>query len=203
MRKCIAILMTLALAVTLGACGAGEETTVTGMVVSVDGTVVTLMEMDTGSMGGMDFAAGEQPSMPADMEGFQGPGNFNPEDFDGTMPEGFDGTMPEGGNVPQWGGGEMPEGFEGTMPEGFDGEMPDFSGEGGMSGFSAEGETREVDIGDAHISVEIDGGKASGSLEEIVPGAFVTITMNGKGQATNVLISSQSGFGGGFFRGSN
>ena len=35
---------------SLTACGAGEETTLTGMVVSVDGTVISLMEMDTGSM---------------------------------------------------------------------------------------------------------------------------------------------------------
>ena len=60
-----------------------------------------------------------------------------------------------------------------------------------------------VDIGDAHISVEIDGGKASGSMDDIKAGTFVTITMNGKGEVTNVLVSPQSFFGGGNRRPTN
>ena len=196
-QKIVAILVAFVMAISLGACGAGEETTLTGMVVSVDGTVISLMEMDTSNMGGKDFAEGERPEMPEGMEGFQGSGDFNPEDFEGTFPE--------GGNFPQWGEGEMPEGTEPpegmTMPE--DGEMPDFGGEnGGMrpgfGNFGEDMETKDVDIANAHISVEIDGGKASGSMEDLVPGTFVTITMNGKGEVTNVLVSSQSSFGGRF-----
>ena len=57
-------------------------------------------------------------------------------------------------------------------------------------------ETTDVDIANAHISVEIDGGKASGSMNDIKAGTFVTITMNGKGEATYVLVSSMEGFGG-------
>ncbi|MBR4290080.1 MAG: hypothetical protein IKT52_05500 [Oscillospiraceae bacterium] len=190
-QKIVAILVAFVMAISLGACGAGEETTHTGMVVSVDGTVISLMEMDTSNMGGKDFAEGERPEM---QEGF---GGFNPDTFDGTLPE--------GGNFPQWGEGEMPEGMEPpegmTMPE--DGEMPDFGGEnGGMrpgfGNFGEDMETKDVDIANAHISVEIDGGKASGSMEDLVPGTFVTITMNGKGEVTNVLVSSQSSFGGRF-----
>ena len=195
-RKIIAIMMTLVLAATLAACGGGEETTLTGMVVSVDGTVLTLVEMDAGSMGGRDFAEGERPEMPEGMEGFAG---FNPNEFDGTLPEGE--------TFPQWGEGEMPERPDGmeppegmTLPE--NGEMPDLGGEnGGMrpgfGNFGEDMETTDVDIANAHISVEIDDGKASGSMEDLVPGAFVTITMNGKGEVTNVLVSSQSFFGGG------
>ena len=194
-RKFIAILMTIALAVTLAACGGGEETTLTGMVVSVDGTVISLVEMDAGNMGGRDFAEGERPEMPEGMEGF---GGFNPDEFDGTLPEGE--------TFPQWGEGEMPEMPEGmeppegmTMPE--NGEMPDFNGEnGGMrpgfGNFGEDMETTDVDIANAHISVEIDGGKASGSMNDIKAGTFVTITMNGKGEATYVLVSSTEGFGG-------
>ena len=191
-RKFIAILMTIALAVTLAACGGGEETTLTGMVVSVDGTVISLVEMDAGNMGGRDFAEGERPPMPEGMEGF---GGFNPDEFDGTLPEGE--------TFPQWGEGEMPEGMEPpegmTMPE--NGEMPDFGGEnGGMrpdfGNFGEDMETTDVDIANAHISVEIDGGKASGSMNDIKAGTFVTITMNGKGEATYVLVSSMEGFGG-------
>ena len=191
-RKLIAILMTIVLAATLAACGGGEETTLTGMVVSVDGTVVSLVEMGAGNMGGRDFAEGERPEMPEGMEGFD-PGAFN-------------GTLPEGETFPQWGEGEMPERPEGmeppegmTMPQ--DGQMPDFGGKnGGMRpGFGNVGanmETKDVDIANAHISVEIDEGKASGSMDDIQAGIFVTITMNGKGEVTNVLVSSMSGFGG-------
>ena len=201
-RKIITLLMILALAVTLVACGGGKETTLTGMVVAVDGTVISLMEMDTSKMGGKDFAEGERPEMPEGMEGFQGFGDFNPEAFDGTFPE--------GGSFPQWGDGEMPEGMtppEGmTMPENgqmpdFGEGMPDFGGNGGMGfgfeNFASDAETKELDIGDAHISVEIDGGKESGSMDNIKAGAFVTVTMDGKGKVTYVLVSSRTGFGGG------
>ena len=45
------------------------------------------------------------------------------------------------------------------------GSMPNFGGNGGMGAdfenFTSDAETKNVDIGDAHISVEIDGGKAS------------------------------------------
>ena len=101
--------------------------------------------------------------------------------------------MPEGGSFPQWGEGDMPEDM--TRPE--NGEMPDF--EGGSFNFEdmiTDGETKEVDIGDAHISIEEDGIKASGTIDDITAGTFVTITLDRKGQVTNVLISSQSGFGG-------
>ena len=204
-KKLVAIVVVFVMAVSLAACGAGEETTLTGMVVSVDGTVISLMEMDTSNMGGKDFTGGERPEMPEGMEGFQEFGDFNPEDFEGTFPEDE--------NFPQWGEGETPEMPEGmtppegmTLPEGMtmpeNGEMPDFSGENGglrpgSGNIGEDMETKDVDIADAHISMEIDGGKASGSLDDIKVGTFVTITVNGKGEATNVLVSSQSGFGGG------
>ena len=191
-KKLMAIFVAFVMTISLAACGAGEETTLSGMVVSVDGTVISLMEMDS-EMSGMNFGSGE---MPEGMEGFQGFGDFNPEDFEGTFPE--------GGDFSQWGSGEMPEMPEGmTPPDGMtmpgNGEMPDFGSMGGMDfgNFASDAETKDVDIGDAHISVEIDGGKASGSMDDIQAGVFVTITMNGKGEATYVLVSSQSFFGGG------
>ena len=192
-RKLFTLLVLLALILNMAACGAGKETTLSGMVVSVEGTRISIVEMDTENMGNMDFAEGEMPKMPEDMENFQGFENFNPEDFEGKLPEGED--------FPQWNEGEMPEMPEGmTIPE--DGEMPDFSGEnGGMipgfGNFDTDAETKEVDIADAHISVEIDGGKASGSMDDIKAGTFVTVTLNGKGEVTNVLVSAQSFFGAG------
>ena len=193
-KKLVAIFVAFVLTISLAACGAGKETTLTGMVVSVDGTVISLMEMDTSNMGGKDFAGGERPEMPEGMEGFQGFGDFIPEDFEGTFPE--------GGNFPQWDDGEMPEMPEGMeLPEGMtkpeNGEMPDFGSMGGMGfgNFDSDAETKNMDIGDAHISVEIDGGKASGSMDDIKAGAFVTITINGKGEVSNVLVSSRSSFG--------
>ena len=202
-KKWMAWLCLLALTLCMVACGKEEETTtLTGMVVSVDGTVISLMETD-GNMSGNRFSGGEMPTMPEGMEGFQGFENFDPEQFEGTFPEGEDMPQWGGGNFPQWGDGEMPEGM--TIPE--DGEMPDFGGGfGGMlpnSGeIGADVETKEIDIADAHISVEIDGGKATGSLEDIEPGVIVTVTMNGKGEVTNVLVSAGSGFSGGNFFGS-
>ena len=188
-RKFVIFVMVLALAATLAACGGGEETTLTGMVVSVDGTVISIMEMDADSMEGNSFAGGERPEMPEGMEGFGG--------FD---PGAFEGTFPAGEGMPQWEGGEMPGGMEPpegmTMPE--NGEMPDFGSMGGMDfgNFASDAEMKDVDIGTAHISVEIDGGKASGSMDDIQAGTFVTITINAKGEATYVLVSAQSFFSG-------
>lgn len=74
----------------------------------------------------------------------------------------------------------------------------DFFGKGqsGFAGFSTDVESKQVDISKAHISVQIDGGKESGSLEDIKAGTYVTITISPKGEATYVLITSRSGFGG-------
>ena len=206
-RKLIVILLVLTMALAMAACGAGEETTLSGMVVAVDGTKISLMEMDLNNMGNRNFAEGERPERPEGaegFEGFQGFGGFNPEDFQGQMPDGE--------TFPQWGEGEMPQMPEsmpkpesGEMPEDMPvpekGEMPEFSGEKGsmrpgFGNFSSDVETKEVDIANAHISVENEGVKESGSMDDITPGTFVTVTMNGKGQATYVLVSSRSGFGG-------
>ena len=200
-RKIAASLMIAALIASCTACGSGEETTLTGMVLSVDGTVLSLVEMDAANMSVPDFAAGETPEMPEGMEGFSG---FDPNAFEGTLPEGE--TFPQwngDGELPQMPEGEVPEFPEGEtrpqMPE--DGKMPNFGGENsdelpGFGGFGSGMETTDVDIGDAHISIEIDEGKAGGSLEDITVGCFVTITRNGKGEVTNVLVSSQTRFGG-------
>ena len=191
MKRILVVLLVLMLAGSSVACGGEKETTVTGMITAVDGSVISIMEMDSPMSGGKNFSNGQRPSRD---EGFAG--NF-PQWGDGEMP-----TRPENG--------EMPEGFDGSFPQWGEGEMPtDENGEmqwpgvgegGGMKpgfgNFNFEGETTQIDIGNAHISVEIDGGKAGGSLEDITPGSFVTITRNSKGEVTNVLVSSRSGFGG-------
>ena len=195
MKKWIAVMAAALMALGMTACGAkNEETTVTGMVASLDGTVVSLMAFDGEMQGGFE---GSRPSMP---------GGQMPEDF--TMPEGMeDFPMPDGEEF------TMPEGFDPengdrTPPEGFDpgnvggmpdrGEMPTGEGRENFGGFKQMGEVTTVDLANARISVEIDGGKASGSMDDLVPGAFVTITLNGKGEATYVLVSASTGFGGGF-----
>ena len=163
MKKVMTGIVFLAMVLALTACGESDESaTLSGIVISVDGTNVTLMEM-------ADISAnGERPDMP------QGGESFDPGSFGGNMPGNFD---PE----------NMPEGFErgdfdpDNMPEGFtDGaRLP-------------EGETIEIDIADAHISVEVDGVREGGSLDSLRPGASVTITLDKKGRATNVLVSSMS-----------
>ena len=196
-KNWITLLCVLALALSMAGCG-GEETTLTGMVVSLEGTTLSLVEMNGTMEGGFP---GERPqgmedfTMPEGMEDFTMPENFAPENFDPeNMPEGFDGeNMPQGfgpggfgGSMPQ--GGERPE-----MPDG--GERPEMSQGGDFGGM---GEATTVDIADAHISLEIEGGKESGSLNDLTPGAFVTVTLTAKGQATYVLVSRSSGFGGMF-----
>ena len=192
-KRWMAILIAAVMMVSLTACGGGEEeTTLTGMVVAVDGSTISLMEMD---MTGMEMPSGDRTQMPEGMEGFQ--------EFGGFVPGDFDGIMPQGEGYPQWGDGEMPEDM--TIPEGMKmpegGQMPGFFGGGegmmsGFGGFTSNVETQEMDIGKAHISVEIDGGKASGSMDDVKAGTFVTLTINGKGEVTYVLVSSRSFSGG-------
>ena len=175
-KNWIAALCALALVLSMAGCSGGEETTVTGMVVSLEGSVVTLMETD----GTMDFSQMQRP---------EGMGNFDPESFEGTMPEGFQGMM---GGFPGGFNGQMPEDFDPeSLPEDFEGFQGGFPG--GWGGEMPEGETKEIDLANAHISVEIEGGKEGGSLESLTPGSFVTVTINAKGQATYVLVSQNSG----------
>ena len=189
-RKIIAILLVLALAVSLTACGGGEETTVSGMVVSVDGTVISLMEMD-GQMGGGRFPGGENGEMPTLPEGME---DFNPEDMENfPRPEGmedFDPEKMEDFNFEDFNPEDMPEGFgpSGEMPP--EGERPE------MGSFEGMVEATTLDIANAHISIEIEGGKESGTLNDIVPGTMVTVTVSPKGEATYVLVSQSMGFGG-------
>lgn len=203
MKRILALILALAVAAAFAGCGkTAEDTTVTGMVTAIDGTVISLMEMDGSSMGGKNFEEGERPEMPEGMEGFEGfEGGQMPQWGEGEMPEFGEGEMPErpeGGERP-----EMPTGENGQMPEmptGEDGEMQWPGGEEGkmpnFGNFEFDGETTDIDIGSAHISVEDDGVKASGTLEDITVGSFVTVTLNSEGEVTNVLVTGSTGFGG-------
>ena len=171
MKKMKWIAALCALALTLAGCGGGEETTLSGMVVSLEGTTVTLVEM-SGSMGDFSsmFENGEMPQRPqggGEGSRLEGMEDFNFEDFD-----------PE----------DMPEGFGGGMPP--EGQRPE------MGSFENMDEATTLDIANAHISIEIEGGKESGTLNDIVPGTFVTVTVSSKGEATYVLVSQSMGFGG-------
>ena len=207
MKRILALLLAITVIAAFAACEKKENTatttTVTGMIVSIDGTVISLWETDGNTM---NFSGENMPSMPEGMENF--PGAF--------PAEGFEGSFPEGMTPPQWDGENMPSDFPengefpgvGKFPG--DGEFPEFPEDatfpemgqfgdfGGMSGdfseFVSDADTKSIDIGNAHISVEIDGGKATGSLEDLTPGSFVTITMDATGKVTNVLVSSRSGF---------
>ena len=189
MKKWIAVVMIFTMILTLTACG-GEETTVSGMVVSVDGTVISLMEMG-GGFGGGRFPGGENGEMPTRTEGMK---DFNSEDMeDFPRPEdmeGFDPEKMEDFNFEDFDPEDMPEGFAPGGKEPPEGERPE------MGSFEDMGEATTLDITNAHISIEIEGGKESGALTDIVPDTMVTVTVSPKGEATYVLVSQSMGFGG-------
>ena len=195
-RKMIALLCLAALVLSLAACSEKENTattTMTGMVVSVEGTTVTLRQFDMNNMGGnRNNGQGQRPSRGEDSQRPEGDftmpeGGFNRPEGDFTMPEGGfnrpegDFTMPEGGF-------NRPEG-DFTMPEG---ENPGFGNFGGT-----QGETTTVDLKNAHISIQDGDIKAAGSMSDIKEGSFLTITLDSKGEATEVLVGSTFSFGGG------
>lgn len=185
-RMIISWICLLAMAASLAGCSqeAAEEatTTLTGIVTAVEGTVITVQEMGSGRTNRVQ-PEGERPSMP--QGGFSG---TLPEGA--TLPEsGFDGTWPEGATMPEGGfGGKRPDGE--TMPEGMEGTRPT----GGRNDFGGEG--TQVNLANAHITVEFDGGKATGTMEDITPGAFVTVTLDSSGAATNLVVAESPGFGG-------
>ena len=192
--KLISIFCIISLILCALGCGASEEsTTVTGIVVSVDGTVVSVRTMGSRGQNGENGQRGQRPTgeMPErptgemserpDGEGFPG------RPFDGEMSE-----RPDGEGFPgRPSDGEMPDRPIGESPERPTGEeernLPSFGG--------ANTEAESYDLAAAHISVEIDEGKASGTMEDIKEGTIVTLTLNKKGQVTQVLVSSRTLFG--------
>lgn len=176
--KLISILCILSLVLCAVGCGAAEEsTTVTGIVVSVEGTVVSVRTMGSRGQNG---------------ENGQRPTGEMPERPTGEMPERPTGEMPErptGEDFPRRpADGETSERPTGEMPERPTGEeerqRPSFGG--------ANTEAESYDLANAHISVEIDEGKASGTMEDIKTGSILTLTLNKKGEVTQVLVSSRT-----------
>lgn len=204
-RRIMAILCLAALVLSVAGCSKKEEktATMTAMVVSLEGTVVTLWEFDMTNRGGSNRGDG-QGQRPNRDENWQRPeGDFTRPEGDFTMPEeGF--TRPEGGFFrPEEGFTRPEEDF--TRPEGdFDGERPEGSQrptrpEGERPNFGNFGdnqaETTTVDLKNAHISIQDGDIKAAGSIDDIKPGSFLTITLNSKGEATEVLVAPIGGFG--------
>ncbi len=173
-------------------CGADESTTtVSGMIVSVEGTVITLRKMGGQMQGNFGGNRAERDEN-GDFKGFDRenmPEGFNPE----NMPEGFDPeNLPEGMKRPNRQNGEdfqRPTGEDAQRPTG---KRPDFkqfaNGEGA--------ETETYDLANAHISLKVDEGQASGTMDDIKQGSIVTLTLNKKGEVVQILVTATSGFGG-------
>ena len=213
-RRLIAALCLTAIILCMVGCSEKEEktSTITGMVMSVDGTVVSLREFNGNFQGGnRGNGQGQRPSgsensqRPSKTPGGQAPvspeGNFTfPEGF--TMPEG-EFTRPEGSSERPGGNFTRPEG-DFTLPEGATRPEGDFTRPAGGNRPNSGGNQAEattVDLKNAHISIQDGDIKAAGSMSDIKVGSFLTITLNSKGEATEVLVTSMGGFGGKGFGG--
>ena len=154
---------------------------VTGVVLSVEGNVISLLPMGNRNSGNEN---GDLPQRPTGEMPQRPDGEERGERPTGEMPQRPDGE--ERGERPT---GEMPQ-----RPDGGErGERPTGESAGGFRGFGADSSQAEsYDLSAAHISVEIDEGKAAGSMEDLQQGSFVTLTLNAKGEVTNVLVSSRT-----------
>ena len=66
----------------------------------------------------------------------------------------------------------------------------------GGIGSQLEGvETTLVELANVHISLEYNGVKEGGGIDDVTVGSHTTITMNSEGEATNVVVFSMAGFG--------
>ena len=115
--------------------------------------------------------------------GFTGGGSMpEPKDFEGGMP-----SMPGNGEAPP----EMPkmdmeknpDGAEMKQPAGFE-EMPFENGR--------FGESREFDLKNAEILIEYQGGRVTGSIEDISVGSILSIELDEEDNAVKVLVMSDT-----------
>ncbi len=194
MRKLLAMLCAMALAVSVSACGNDTKDysnqTVMGKVVSVDGDSVTLQIALMDMPEGMEGSSGNMPQgqMP------NGENGISP-----VMPNGGSGTAPQAQTPPNNENGSMPE-----MPAG--GEMPD-SALGGGNGekppqngemsdmFADNGEEITISLEEIAIKIESGGETTDGTKEDIKEDAMVAVEFGDKNTAKTITVKMQGGSG--------
>lgn len=127
---------------------------------------------------------GEYIQSPDEIQNFEGDGNRP-----ATPPEGAEGrTPPEGAE-----GGTPPEGAEGgTPPDLNDGNGPDRTS-GSPLIFSVTGAQFTFQVpDDISIMVEVEGGTQVGSMEDVLAGSILEITMDADNNVTGITVKSRS-----------
>ncbi len=159
--KSLWLAILLIAAVLLAACTKETESTVSGMVVMKEGTVIYLLESNsvntTESLPTEDGEAGSEPSRP-DMD-------FNPEDADGSRPS--------------------------RSGKNFNPDNADRSGKNRPDRNFNIDELTKIDISEAHISIEIDEGKEAGTIDDVKEGSRVTIVLKGEKPVTVLVSANQ------------
>mgnify|MGYP002672230373 CR=1 FL=1 len=176
-KRLVSLTCAAALLASLAACGAsssssesGESSEVTGQVLSVDGTSVTLQ---LGALTEAETPQGNPPEMPGNSTGSGDSPQTPPDKPDGQAPAG---SAPADGN-----GQTPPEMSSGSAPSG----MP------GGNSFTAGDESMTLDLADAALTKNGE----SISTSDLAVDDILTVTLNASGKATAAEVVTANGIG--------
>ncbi len=207
-KRLVSLTCAAALLASLAACGAsssssenGESSEVTGQVLSVDGTSVTLQ---LGTLTEAEALQGNPPEMPGDSTGSGDSTQTPPNKPDGQAPADStdstqtppakpdgDGSSDSNASAPEQPSGSAPADGNGQTPP----EMPSGSAPSGMPGgssFTAGDESMTLDLADAALTKNGE----SISTSDLAVDDILTVTLNASGKATAAEVVTANGMGG-------
>ena len=210
-KRLLSFTCAAALLASLAACGASssststdeEDSTVTGQVLSIDGTTVTLqlgtLSENAGGApqgtppdqpdGSSDSGTDDQtpPAKPEDASDSTGDAQTSPE-----QPSG--GNSSDNANAPEAPAGDASGSGNGQtppeQPSGNGGDAP--SGMPGGSSFTAGDESMTLDLADAALTKDGE----TISTEDLAVDDILTVTLNASGKATAAEVVTTNGMGG-------
>ncbi len=231
MKKLLSLLCVFAIMLSVAGCGQNADPTeaptngdntqssLTGQVTAIDGSVVTLIlgvlspMADFRPDGNIQGNPGDMPSMPGNSGGFDQlvpdstapAGSGSPDGEGGTPPQMPDGET--GGTPPEMPNGEMggtppemPNGETGgTPPQMPSGEMGDRPMGDGMPGnfsfFAAGTESISLDLSGAKVYIESMGNTTEAALTDIAINDILVIALGENDEPVTVTIQEQPQMG--------
>ena len=210
-KRLLSFTCAAALLASLAACGASssststdeEDSTVTGQVLSIDGTTVTLqlgtLNENAGGApqgtppdkpdGSSNSGTNDQtpPAKPEDASDSTGDAQTSPEQpSGGSVSDSTNAPEAPAGDASGSGNGQTPP----EQPSGNGGDAP--SGMPGGSSFTAGDESMTLDLADAALTRDGE----TISTEDLAVDDILTVTLNASGKATTAEVVTTNGMGG-------
>ena len=192
-KQLVSLTCAAALLASLAACGAsssssesGESSEVTGQVLSVDGTSVTLQ---LGTLTEAEPPQGNPPEMPGNSTGSGDSPQTPPDKPDGQAPAGSADGTDSTQAPPAKPDGDGSSDSNASAPEQPSGSAP--SGMPGGNSFTAGDESMTLDLADAALTKNGE----SISTSDLAVDDILTVTLNASGKATAAEVVTANGIG--------